>query len=65
MAVLTPEQLRNRERAESVIGALAPCLDLVLALGDRISKMAEPSDPDYYPADPPTGEIPAQTVRED
>jgi hypothetical protein len=46
---LTPSQLRTRERFEQLIGAAAPFLDLVLAVGDRISRAAEPEDYEYYP----------------
>ena len=46
---LTASQLRNRDRAERVIGLMAPFLDLVLAVGDRISRVAEPNDYEYYP----------------
>ena len=48
----TPEQLRLRERFEGLIGFLAPALDLVLAAGDRISRVAGPED-EYYPIRPP------------
>ena len=34
---------------ETVIGIAAPFLDLVLAAGDRISRIAEPNDYEYYP----------------
>jgi hypothetical protein len=44
----TPDQVRLRERFEGVIGLLAPALDLVLAAGDRISRVAGPED-EYYP----------------
>lgn len=53
---LTPAQLRNRERVETAIGVIAPFLDLVLAVGDRISRIAEPKDYEYYPVR--TGELP-------
>jgi hypothetical protein len=46
---LTPGQLRTRERFEQLIGAAAPFLDLVLAVGDRISRVAESEDYEYYP----------------
>ena len=46
---LTPAQQRNRERVETVIGLAAPFLDLLLAVGDRISRIAEPQDYEYYP----------------
>jgi hypothetical protein len=49
VADLTPAQQRTRERFEAVIGVMAPFLDLVLAAGDRISRIAEPKDYEYYP----------------
>ena len=49
MAQLTPEQLRTRERFESLIRLAAPGLNLVLAAGERLSRLVEPDDPDYYP----------------
>ena len=49
MAPLTADQLRTRRRVESVIRAIAPALDLVLAAGDRISRVVEPEDVEYYP----------------
>ena len=60
MAPLTPDQLRRRERVEGVIGLMAPALDLVLALGERVSRLVEPEDVEYYPprvtrAEPPPG----------
>jgi hypothetical protein len=50
MAKLTADQLRTRERVETVIRFVAPALNLVLAAGERISRIAEPEDPEYYPA---------------
>jgi hypothetical protein len=49
MAELTPTQAVWRERVEGLIGLAAPALDLVLAAGERISRIAEPEDHDYYP----------------
>ena len=49
---LTPAQRRNVQRAETVIGMAAPFLDLLLAVGDRISRIAEPQDYEYYPVRP-------------
>jgi hypothetical protein len=46
---LTPGQRRNVERVETLIGIAAPFLDLLLAVGDRISRIAEPQDYEYYP----------------
>lgn len=49
MAQLTPEQRRTRERVEAVISVAAPFLNLVLAAGDRMSRIVEPEDSEYYP----------------
>ncbi|MBK5110752.1 MAG: hypothetical protein JJE10_05210 [Thermoleophilia bacterium] len=44
-----PGRDRTTERFESAIGLAAPFLDLVLAVGERISRLAEPTDYEYYP----------------
>ena len=49
MAPLTPDQLRTRQRIESLIRLAAPALDLVLAVGERVSRIVEPEDVEYYP----------------
>ena len=49
MAPLTPDQLRTQRRVESLIRVMAPALDLVLAAGDRISRIVERDDVEYYP----------------
>jgi hypothetical protein len=49
MAALTPGQRRTRERVETVISLAAPALNLVLAFGDRLSRIVEPEDSEYYP----------------
>ena len=49
MAPLSPEQRRTRARVESLIRLAAPGLSLVLAVGDRISRLVEPEDHGYYP----------------
>jgi hypothetical protein len=49
MATLTPEQRRRREQVETLIRAAAPVLNLVLAFGERLSRLVEPDDPEYYP----------------
>jgi hypothetical protein len=49
MAPLTPDQLRTRRRVESLIRLMAPALDVVLAVGDRVSRIVERDDPEYYP----------------
>ena len=50
MAKLTADQIRTRERVETVIRLMAPALNLVLATGERLSRIVEPDDPEYYPA---------------
>ena len=49
MAPLTPDQLRTRQRVEGLIRLASPALDLVLAVGERMSKIVEPEDVEYYP----------------
>ena len=49
MAPLTPGQARTRQRVEGLIRLAAPALDLVLAVGERLSKVVEPEDVVYYP----------------
>jgi len=49
MAPLTPDQVRRRERVESLIYLAAPGLNLLLAVGERISRLVEPEDHEYYP----------------
>jgi hypothetical protein len=39
-----------RRRIETGIRVVAPLLDLVLFVGDRVSRLLEPDDPDYMPA---------------
>ena len=49
MTELTPSQQRLRDQIEGLIGAAAPLLDLLLGVGDRISRAVEPEDHEYYP----------------
>lgn len=49
MARLTPDQQRTRDRVETVIRLMAPGLNLVLAAGERLSRIVEPDDHEYYP----------------
>ena len=44
-----PTSVRTRERFESLIRLAAPGLNLVLAAGERLSRIVEPDDPEYYP----------------
>jgi hypothetical protein len=49
MAPLSPEQVRTRMRIEGLIRMIAPALDLVLAVGERASRLVEREDAEYYP----------------
>lgn len=49
MAPLTPDQARRRDRVESLIRLAAPGLNLLLAVGERVSRLVEPEDHEYYP----------------
>jgi hypothetical protein len=49
VAQLTPDQFRTRQRIEGLIRLAAPALDLVLAVGERVSRIVEPGDVEYNP----------------
>jgi len=49
VANLTPEQKRRRDRIEALIRIMSPGLNLVLAAGERLSRLVEPVDHEYYP----------------
>jgi hypothetical protein len=42
--------VKLRRRIETGIRVVAPLLDLLLLVGDRVSRVLEPDDPDYMPA---------------
>jgi hypothetical protein len=47
-----------------MIRIVSPLLDLALAVGDRVSRLLEPDDPDYVPARMPhDGESAPRGVR--
>jgi hypothetical protein len=46
---MEPGDSKTNGRFESVISAASPVLDLILAVGDRVSKLIEPNDYEYYP----------------
>ncbi len=52
MSNLTPTQTARRDRVEGLIALAAPFLDVVLGVGERISRIAEPTDHEYYPIRP-------------
>jgi hypothetical protein len=55
MAQLTPDQRRTRARVETLIHVMSPFLNVVLAAGERLSRIVEPEDHEYYP--PRTGQV--------
>jgi len=51
---LTPDQERRRRRVEALIGLMAPALDLVLTVGDRLARVvAGAHDPEPLAVHPP------------
>ncbi|HEU4974397.1 MAG TPA: hypothetical protein VFT50_04865 [Baekduia sp.] len=46
MAQLSPSQLRWRGRIEAGLHLAAPFLDLLLAAGDRVSRVVDREDPE-------------------
>lgn len=52
MSSLTPRQQAARNRFEGLIALAAPFLDALLAVGERVSRIAEPTDHEYYPIRP-------------
>jgi hypothetical protein len=51
----TPQQQRRRDQVEAVLRLGAPLLNLVLAAGDRFSRIVAPQEEDQY-AIRPAGE---------
>lgn len=49
MAALTPAQRVRVRRIEALIGVAAPALDLLLYVGDRVSRVAGRNDIDPEP----------------
>jgi hypothetical protein len=64
VAPLTPEQRRTRDRVETLIRLMAPGLNLVLAAGERLSRLVEPEDSEYYPIRTKLPEADEQPKRE-
>ena len=50
MAARSPSQLARRRRIEALIGLAAPALDLLLAAGDRVSRVAGRGEIEPEPA---------------
>ncbi len=51
----TPQQIRRRDQVEAVLRLATPVLDLVLAAGERVSRVVAPADEESY-AIRPAGE---------
>jgi hypothetical protein len=64
MATLTAEQRRTRDRVETLIRLMAPGLNLVLAAGERLSRLVESEDHEYYPPRASGPEPPPAPARE-
>jgi len=47
---MTPDQVRRRDRIEGLIRLAAPGLNLLLAVGERVSRLVEREDSEYYPS---------------
>ncbi len=62
MTPLTADQLRTRRRIEGLIRLMAPALDAVLLVGERVSRIIEPEDVEYYPPRVNRGEEPQRRV---
>jgi hypothetical protein len=65
MAPLTPDQIRTRDRVETLIRVIAPGLNLVLAAGERLSRIVEPDDSEYYPIRTPLAEGDGEQTKEE
>jgi hypothetical protein len=50
MPTPTQSRVRWRGRVEVAIRVFEPFLDLLLLVGDRVSRVLERDDPDYVPA---------------
>ena len=58
----TYQQLRTRARFEALIGLGAPILDLMLAVGERVSRVAGRED-DYIPIRPASDRLELSSAR--
>jgi hypothetical protein len=61
----TGQQRIWRGRVEALIGLGAPLLDLVLSLGDRVSRVIAPGESDYYPIRSPDEALELESLRSD
>lgn len=58
----TPQQLRTRARFEALIGLGAPVFDLILAVGERVARVAGRND-DYVPIRAPSERLELAAAR--
>jgi hypothetical protein len=56
MTPRTPVQQQRRDRVETLIRIAEPGLNLLLAAGERLSRVVQRRDDDYYP--PQRGTLP-------
>jgi hypothetical protein len=56
----TPTQVRRRQQMESLIRLASPALSALLAVGERVSRLVEPEDVEYYPPRVSQEQPPAQ-----
>jgi hypothetical protein len=63
MGASTPN-LRLQKRVETAIRVLEPALNILLAVGERVSRLLTAADPEYVPARmPPEGESAPRGLR--
>jgi hypothetical protein len=59
VARLSPDQLRRRDQFEGLIRLMEPMLNAVLAAGERLSRVVEREDHDYFPPHSPNLPLPS------
>jgi hypothetical protein len=58
VAPVSPSQQLKRRRLEALISLAAPVLDLVLAAGERLSRLTGGADYEHYPIRSPGEALP-------
>lgn len=59
----TPEQQIRRRRFEALIALAAPVFDLVLATGERVSRLVAPEEDDYFAIRAPGEKLELGSIR--
>lgn len=62
-SLLSPEQRRRRDRLERLFKLAEPGLNLLLAAGERVSRVVQRGEGDYYP--PQRAHLPHSTNLDD